>query len=881
MAQQEVQIQQALKRLKHMYKHGEISQRLYEQRKQELLSQNPHDSLAQEDMEPASNKNLELGPFYTQQFPKKPDVMDPLSVQSLTGGVTIPSPISEDTESKRVPLPNSSAHPSPMQMPPEDSLHEAQEPLPFTPGQIIRQRYRVKGPLGEGGVGQVFLVEDTRFGGDYALKRLHPRLTENAEEMERWLRAFYEHQRLRHPGLVRTYLIDEDPAFNALFYVREYVDGESLHSIFEQVKNSDHERFTIQDTFDIFNSLAALIDEAHHSDFYRLDLSPKNIVFPQKKEDSFLKLLDFHFYGLLGQTMQRANLRSQKTLYYTAPELISMEGQTPTKESNIFALGALLYQMLTGALPQATAVPPSQLNPALPPQLDDILRRAMNPQPQHRYHTLEELANQVYKAFPLHAGNTPQPKFESLELTDSSGQSVHWADQLSNPKPILSDPSQKESPRRSPSLEDASPPVRKKNPDLPSSPGSFSGPVRYTPPSEYHKQFPELPDISIKESTRPSPRQSTSSQVRSTSHSRQEPTHSREKKNDALLSQAEPHRSVNTLHRSSLATKRSAISNADRIARLRSGKQTASYEVVREDVPKATPKQQLRGHQKGLTSLSISSDGRFLASASHDGTVRLWDTQSWYSLHTIAVERGTPKHLCWNPQRELYAYSDALGTLFIHDLQQQSWRWQITTGAKCYGLSWHPTSMSLVVALADGTLSWWSLDTDRPVKQTTLHAPSVHALALHAQGQLMVSGDSLGQISCWRENELHPIWQPPSQNASINVIACFPKQHKALVGDRDGKLHIFDLSKQVQERSWQAHHKSVRDLVIPSHENWFASCGNDQRIHLWSREGGPPICTLSGHQGALRTLALNPTGDWMASGGEESSVCIWDTSLWS
>ena len=237
--------------------------------------------------------------------------------------------------------------------------------------------------------------------------------------------------------------------------------------------------------------------------------------------------------------------------------------------------------------------------------------------------------------------------------------------------------------------------------------------------------------------------------------------------------------------------------------------------------------------------------------------------------------------MSWNPQRELFAYSDTSGKVLIHDLQQRDWRWQIPTGQTCHGLVWHPTDMSLLLALADGTLCWWNLDKEQPEPQSSLHSPLVQSVALHPQRQYIISGDSAGQLACWRGNNSAPTWKPESIGSGIYALQCFPSQLKVLVGNRDGRLHIFDLAKKAKESSWDAHKKSVRALLIPAHEKWFASCGNDQRIHLWRSGGGEPLCTLSGRQGALRALAYNPAGDWMASGGETSSICIWDTSLWS
>lgn len=861
----EEKIKQELEQVENLFRDGKMSRPLYESKKLLLQEQL---SLCTENKEQPPSSSSE----------KIPAIAAPTASTSQPSHTTKEAD-SATQKSNTNNSPQKEAAPPTPQSPPQTTAHAPKEPDHLI-GQIFRQRYKLIETLGEGSTGQVFLAEDIRFGGNYTLKRLHPKLTSDPEKMLNWVSTFYEHQRLRNTCIVRTYQIDDD-AKHAFFYVREYIKGESLNAILQRFKK-EKGFLPNQSTLQIFQYLRNALKEAHEKNFFQIEINPHNIFLPSEVEDSPIKLLDFHFSGHLGQATQHFNLKSKKTLYYTAPELLSESSQGYTQKSNIFSIAALLYQMMTGNLPIAVTALPSQINSQIPVQVDQVLKKAMHPQPQHRYHSIDEMSHDLYEAF---TSPTPGPSATMEREAPTSKPDMLSAN--------LYDPTTMNSQEALPmGLNNASPmptlpssPPRNKS-TLPSTPGSFQGASKLSPPPPYHAQFPALPgpSPSRKDSAHPYTSQKSKNQL---PPSRPTQTTDTKKEQTTLHSQSYVSRNIGFTQSTTPRTektksgKSSVISNAERIARLRSGKhQSKAPEESLEELPKTPPKQKLLGHKKGILSLCVSPNGQFLVSTSYDATVRLWDTQSWYPLYNIEVADGAPTNVCWSHQQDLFAYSDAKGNILIHDLSKQEWRWKIPTGQACYGISWHPTAASLLIALSDGTLSWWNLDSQGPTKQQTLQAPSVQAIALHDQRQFILAGDSSGLLSCWRGNREQPTWQPEHLPSSISVIQCFPVQQKTIVGDRDGKLHLFNLNKKTHERSWSAHKKGVRSLVIPSHEKWFASCSNDQRIHLWYPAEEQPICTLSHHQGSLRALASAPSGDWIASGGEESSICIWDTSLW-
>ncbi len=239
--------------------------------------------------------------------------------------------------------------------------------------EIIRE-------LGRGGKGVVYLARDTRLDRLVALKFLK---TEGVDR-QKILHEAQLASRIRHPGVVTIYDVVDSP--EGMFIVMEYVEGESLESFLRT------HRIDTAFALRLSQELTRILAAAHRKGLVHGDLKPANIILTPEGN---IKLLDFGLASLISGSSNTSG--TSGTFPYIAPEQIL--GSPPTEQTDIYALGMILYRLFTGkdlfrknnpaaviyAIMNETPDPPSQLNKKIPPELDEIILRCLHKDAQKRY----------------------------------------------------------------------------------------------------------------------------------------------------------------------------------------------------------------------------------------------------------------------------------------------------------------------------------------------------------------------------------------------------------------------------------------------------------------------------------------------------------------
>ena len=247
--------------------------------------------------------------------------------------------------------------------------------------------YRIVSKIGEGGMGEVWLAEDTRLGRKVALKLLPVEFTEDSERVRRFTQEAKAASALNHPNIISVYDIGESET--GRFIVMEFVAGHTLRLVI--AKDNSLETF-----FTLGAQMAKALSAAHAAGITHRDIKPDNIMV---RDDGYVKVLDFGLARLLPTTSsdpEAATLAQQTTpgtvmgtLAYMSPEQSS--GQTAGSGSDVFALGIVLYELATGHHPFksetmigylhaiTSQVPPSMrsIKSDFPPALDDLILRML------------------------------------------------------------------------------------------------------------------------------------------------------------------------------------------------------------------------------------------------------------------------------------------------------------------------------------------------------------------------------------------------------------------------------------------------------------------------------------------------------------------------
>jgi serine/threonine-protein kinase len=268
-------------------------------------------------------------------------------------------------------------------------------------GRTIGGRYVVAELIGVGGMGAVYRGRHQLVGRDVALKFLSPRYARDPAARERFLREARAANRIDHEHIIDITDFGET-SDGLVFLVMEFLEGEPLGKVIEQGP-LDPVR-----ALNIAHQLATALARAHELDVIHRDVKPDNVFVLQRRGADFVKLLDFGLAKVIGEHRLTATGKVFGTPEYLAPE--QARGEPLTGQADQYALGCVLYEMLTGKLPfegpnpevvlkhlQAQAVPPSSLRPDLPiaPKLDALVLRMLAKHPRERFADAYHLADEL------------------------------------------------------------------------------------------------------------------------------------------------------------------------------------------------------------------------------------------------------------------------------------------------------------------------------------------------------------------------------------------------------------------------------------------------------------------------------------------------------
>ena len=314
-------------------------------------------------------------------------------------------------------------------------------------GRVIADRYLMLARIGEGGMGRVYLAEHVKMTRQCAIKVMNPSLVTDPDSLQRFAREASNAARILHPNVAAVF--DYGEADKIVYLVMEYVDGESLSTVIARDGALDPRR-----AIEIARQVADGLSAAHELGIVHRDLKPDNVILAHTRGGKEIaKVVDFGIAKAIAESPQDALTRSG--LVIGTPEYMSPEqllGDPVDDRADIYSLGCILYQMLTGTQAftadtreqmirrRLHETPPHvrDFDPALPRRLDTLIVHMLARSPTDRLASAAEARDQLDPALTL--GGWDPSTLTAARRLSPAGRRLSPAPRLS-PLPRSSDPS--------------------------------------------------------------------------------------------------------------------------------------------------------------------------------------------------------------------------------------------------------------------------------------------------------------------------------------------------------------------------------------------------------------------------------------------------------
>ena len=284
-------------------------------------------------------------------------------------------------------------------------------------GQKINNRYEIVKSIGEGGMANVYLANDKILDRKVAVKVLRGDLSSDDRFIRRFQREALSVSNLSHPNIVEVYDVGEEDG--EYYIVMEYIEGKTLKQLLKK-----RESLTLTEVIDIMTQLTDGIAHAHESYIIHRDIKPQNIMI---QDDGRIKITDFGIAMALNATQLTQTNSVMGSVHYLPPEQAS--GKGATVKSDIYSMGILMYELLTGTVPfkgdNAVEIALKHMkdkipsirkqDPSIPQSVENILMKATAKNPRNRYDSAKEMHDDLVACLTEEHANDKKITFEYPE----------------------------------------------------------------------------------------------------------------------------------------------------------------------------------------------------------------------------------------------------------------------------------------------------------------------------------------------------------------------------------------------------------------------------------------------------------------------------------